>query len=71
VKDGIHACDRALREWQVGEIALEKLDTVDVIQIAPRAGDQTVGDTNAVAAANEFFRQVGTDDPCATRCRAS
>jgi hypothetical protein len=67
VKDELHARDRALREWQIGEVALEKLDAFDVIQIAPLAGDQAVGDANAVTAVDKFFRQMGTDEARATR----
>jgi hypothetical protein len=36
-----------------------------VIEIAALAGAQVVGDPDAVSPANQFFRQVGSDEPCA------
>ena len=58
----VHAGDRALRERQIGEIPFEELDAGDVVEIAALAGDETVGDADGVPAADELFRQMGTDE---------
>ena len=55
-------CTAACAKRQVGEIAFEELDAGKVIEIAALAGDQVVDDADAVAAANEFFREVGSDE---------
>ena len=59
----IHALRSALRERQIGEVAFEELDARNVIEIAPVAGDEAVGDADAVAAADEFFREMRADEP--------
>ena len=62
MKDEVHAADGPLRKRHVGEIALEKLDARDVIEIAALACNQTVRDANAVAAADELFGEVRSDE---------
>ena len=47
---------------EIGEVALEELDAADVIEVAALAGDQAVGDADAVAAPDELFGQVGADE---------
>ena len=43
VEDVVHAPHRALRDGQVREIALEKLDARHVIEVAPMPRYQVVG----------------------------
>src|SRR5258708_1891567 len=63
VEHVVRAVHGWLCEGHIREIPLEELDARDVIEIAPLARDQTVGDTDAVPAADEFFRQVRSDEP--------
>lgn len=58
----ITTVDRARRDLRAREIALEKIYSSDVIEIAPSAGDQTIDNANAVTAPNEFFRKVRSDE---------
>jgi hypothetical protein len=52
-----------LGDGQVGEVSFEELDAGNVIEIAALTRDQTVGDTHGMAAANEFFAEMRTDEP--------
>ena len=53
---------RAPGDFQVGEVSLEEVDATDVVQIAALAGDERVGDADAVTAPDELLREVGSDE---------
>ena len=57
--------NRARREREIGQVALEKLDARKVRQVGPLAGDQAVGHADAMPAALQFFREVRSDETCA------
>jgi hypothetical protein len=59
----IHALDHATGHFEVGQIALHELDSGKMREVLPLAGDQVIHDTNALAAAYEFFREMGADEP--------
>ena len=62
VQHVVDARDGASRDVEVGEVALEELDARDVREVAALAGDQAVDDADALAAADELFREVGADE---------
>jgi hypothetical protein len=62
VVDTLH---RLSRNGEVGKIPLDKIDAIDVRQIVAMAGDETVDDAHALAASDELFRKVGTDETSA------
>ena len=55
MKDVLHAVRRALRERELGQIPLEKLDPLEVIEVASLAGTKIIGDAHLVAAPHELF----------------
>ena len=58
----VGAGDGHAREIEVGQIALEKLHAGHVIEVASLASDERVGHAHLVAAPNELFRKMGTDE---------
>ena len=50
------------RERQIGEVALEELHAANVIQVPPLAGDEVVRHADAMAAADELFREMRPDE---------
>ena len=67
MQDELHPLDDALGEGQVGQVSLEKLHVRHVIQVRELAGGQRVSHPDLVTAPYEFFRQMRTDETCATR----
>ena len=53
---------RPLAHGQIREIAFEELHAGHVIEIAALAGDQAVDDADMVAAPDELFGEVGSDE---------
>ena len=62
----IHAGHRRARDIEIRQIALDELDRAQVREVAPVAGDQTVGHAHALAAPFEFFGEMRADEACAT-----
>ena len=57
--DAVHCLSR---EREVREIALEELDAAEMIEIAALAGDERVGDADAMSPLHELFRQMRPDE---------
>ena len=57
--DSLHG---ALANRHLCEVALEKFHADDVIEVAAFAGDQVVDDPHLMAAPDQLFRQMGTDE---------
>ena len=53
----------AAREIQIRKIPFEKLYLRQVIEIAAAACDEIIGNADAMAAAEELFRKVRSDEP--------
>ena len=49
----------ARRERQVGEVAFEKLDAGQVIEVPPVPGDEVVDDAHGVTATRRALRRDG------------
>ena len=62
MQDVFHASDGPDRHVHVGEVAFHEVDAPDVLEVAPFAGDQTVGDTHAMAAPDQLLREVRSDE---------
>jgi hypothetical protein len=62
MKDIFHAVDGAVRHVGGGKVALEEFDALDMIEIAPLAGDQAVDDADAMTAPDELFGEMGSDE---------
>jgi hypothetical protein len=62
VQDALDALYRTARKRQVRKIPFEKLHARNVIDVAPLACDQAVRDADYVAAADEFFCEMGADE---------
>ena len=62
MEDILHAVRGAAGHVADREIALEEFDALDVIEIAPLAGDQAVDDADAMAAPDELFGEMGSDE---------
>ena len=62
MKDVIDPVDGAGRDGEIGEVAFDEFNAGDVRQVLALAGDQAVDDAHASAAADELFREVGTDE---------
>ena len=60
--EGAHAVDSAARHIAGGKVALEEFDALDMIEVAPLAGDQAVDDADAMAAPDELFGEMGSDE---------
>ena len=58
----VHALDGALGDVHVREIAFDELHRRQVVEVAALAGDQAVDDADALAAADELFREVRSDE---------
>jgi hypothetical protein len=48
MKHIVHPSDDASRERRIREVAFEKFDVVEVIEIATLAGDEIVGDADTM-----------------------
>ncbi len=66
MKDVIDPLNGAPRDVEIGEIAFEEIDAGQMREIFAMAGDQAVGDAHLLAAANELFCEVGSDEARAT-----
>ena len=62
MQDVVHSLHGAPGHPEIREVPLEEIDALDVRQVAAMAGDETIGDADAFAAADELFCQVGTDE---------
>ena len=58
----IHPAHCPLGDGPLGQIAFEKIDARDVVEVAPLSGDEAVGDAHAVTAADELFGEVRADE---------
>ena len=58
MQDEIDALHGARGDREVGDIAFEELDARQMGEVLAVAGDQAIGDTDALAAAYEFFCEV-------------
>ena len=58
----VHARDGSRCGRQVGKVAFEKLHRREVFEVAALAGNQAVGDADGMAATDELFRQVRSDE---------
>lgn len=58
MKHELAAFGHSFCEIQIRQIAFDKLDARNVIQIAALSGDQRIGDADAMSSANQFLRQV-------------
>ena len=63
MQDEINAIDRATRDVEIGKVAFDEIDAGDVCEVLARAGDEAVDDTDLLAAVDELFRQVRSDEP--------
>ena len=63
MKHVVHPRDRASRERRIREVTLEKLDVVEVIEIAALAGDEIVSDADAMVPSHQLLREMGSDEP--------
>ena len=61
MEDVLHALHGAAGHVAGGEIALEEFDALDMIEIAPLAGDQAVDDADAMTAPGQLFSEMGSD----------
>ena len=50
------------RHRRIGEVAVQELDLRQVLDVARVPGDQAVDDAHALAAADELFDEVRTDE---------
>ena len=58
----VHAIDRPPGDCQVGQVAFDELHAGERHEVSPIAGDEVVGDAHTRAAAEQFFREVGSDE---------
>ena len=65
VKHVVHAGDDRRRERRIRAVALHELDALPQVLLV--AGDEVVGDANAMPALDEFFGNVGADEAGAAR----
>ena len=65
MEDVVDALHRAFSDARLREIAFEKFDARNVRDVAALAGNQAVDDADPVAAANELFREVRSDETSA------
>ena len=59
----VHATDRAMRDVDVGEVAVNELDLRQVREVLALAGDQAVDHANGFATTDEGFGEMGPDEP--------
>ena len=62
MKHVVHALHRPFGDRHVGKVALEKFHAGNMREILSLAGNQAVGDANAVAAADQLLSEVGADE---------
>jgi hypothetical protein len=62
MEDVIAAVGGTLRDGEIGQIAFEKVDAFQVIEVAATAGDQVIDNANRIAAAKQFFRKMRSDE---------
>ena len=55
-------CYGTARDVDVGEVALHEFDLRKMREVLPLAGDEAVHDTHALAATNELFAQVRSNE---------
>src|SRR5262245_52105233 len=58
----LHALDRTLCRNRIRKIALKELDAMQRFEIVSLAGNQAVDDADAVAATQELFGDVRSDE---------
>lgn len=62
MQDVVDPADRSLACGEVGDVSFQEVDTVNVLQIFPLAGDQTVEHSHLVAAMDELRDKVRPDE---------
>ena len=58
----IHPVDGPLGDGRLGEIAFQEINARDLLEVAALPGDEAVDDAYAVAAADELFGEVRSDE---------
>ena len=66
MQDVVDALHGARRDRKIGEVAFEEIDAGQMREVLAMAGDQAVGDADLLAAADELFCEVGSDEAGAT-----
>ena len=61
MQDNIHAVHGATCDVEIGKVAFHEIDAGEMREVSARAGDKVIDDTDLLAAADEFFRQVGPE----------
>jgi hypothetical protein len=62
MEDDVTALYGLPRDIDRGQIAFLKIDTGNAIEIASSARDQTIDNAHGVAAPNQFFREMRSDE---------
>ncbi len=62
VQHVVHAGNGLRGKRQIGEIAFEELGGLDDVEVGALAGDEAVGDADAVPAPQQFLREVRADE---------
>ena len=66
MQDVVHPLHRALRHREVCEVAFDELNARHMREVLAMAGNEAVGDADALAAARQLFCEVGSDEACPT-----
>ncbi len=66
VQHELHAAHRPTCKSRVGEVALQELDSTQVVQVLALARHEVVGNANGVSTPDKLFGEMRPDKTCST-----